>query len=291
MLAAVEGALQREQGARQPLEAITMAGGGEPTLHPDFARIVPGLAALRDRYAPAARLCLLSNGAGLRRPGVRGSLALIDRPMFELDAGDEALCQAIGRPRSLRLDDLLDELLSVPNLILQSSFVTGLADNTTREAIQSWFERVLLLEPREVHLTTVGRGSQTPGALPVSSACLNVIASALRARGVEARAFPCRDAEALAPGDASQRPSLQGEQVLSWLVRCPHHHERAHIELTQANTAAPVISWCSQFPADVPAPCAWDCLPNLALVAGDPEETYDLEQPPRPSSKRLPRAE
>lgn len=287
VLEAVEQALKREQNAA-PLDAITLAGNGEPTLHPKFPEVVAGLVSLRDRYAPEASLCLLSNGSGLRHQGVRAALSNIDRPIFKLDAGTEELFRAINRPRSFTLEDLLSELVSVPNLILQAMFVRGdVANNTTREAVREWFRQVLLLQPREVQVTTVDRGTQVPGVLPVAEPYLELVASALRTRGIEARAFPCRSPERFVPDD----PDAEREgtidlppDTLSWLVACPHHGTRAHLELSDAASSDPRIAWCSHFPDAVPAPCEWDCLSNLQMHADSPKA-----KPERPGSKRLPR--
>src|SRR5215471_17299963 len=49
---AVDAALARDPG----VDAITLAGNGEPTLHPAFAPIVEGLSHVRRRRAPGAAL-------------------------------------------------------------------------------------------------------------------------------------------------------------------------------------------------------------------------------------------
>ena len=48
----------RESG--ETLDAITYSGNGEPTSHPEFKEIVEDTIALRDRYFPQAKVCLLT---------------------------------------------------------------------------------------------------------------------------------------------------------------------------------------------------------------------------------------
>ncbi|MCO5168611.1 MAG: radical SAM protein [Planctomycetes bacterium] len=192
VLAAVEEALRRDPGC----DAITLAGNGEPTLHPAFDEVVAGLAALRDALAPCAALVLLSNGARLDAPAVREALARIDLPFFKLDAGDPATLRAVDRPRvRAALPRLLAGLrrLGPGRFLLQAMFVQGAADNTTAPAVAGWLETVASLRPAGVHVTTVDRGTTLPGVLPAPRERLEALGRAVRARGVPAGVFPCED--------------------------------------------------------------------------------------------------
>lgn len=192
VLAAVEEALRRDPGC----DAITLAGNGEPTLHPAFDEVVAGLARLRDAHAPGAALVLLSNGARLDAPGVRAAVATLDRPFFKLDSGDAATLRAVDRPRRrAALPRLLAGLrrLGPGRFWLQAMFVRGAVDNATPAALAAWLEVVTSLAPAGVHLTTVDRGTTLPGVLPVPAARLEALAEATRGRGVPAEAFPCPD--------------------------------------------------------------------------------------------------
>ena len=70
------------------VDHITVAGNGEPTMHPAFAPIAEGLFHVRARRAPGAKLALLSNGSTLNRLDVVYSLAKFDVRSMKLDAGD-----------------------------------------------------------------------------------------------------------------------------------------------------------------------------------------------------------
>lgn len=190
VLAAVAAALERG-----PCDAITLAGNGEPTLHPAFDEVVSRLVVTRDALAPGASIVLLTNGTRLREPRVRAALARVDRTFVKLDAADEVTWRAVDRPRGgAMLAELLDDLRRLdPPVWLQSMFVTGAVDNAAPDHVARWLDLVASLPVAEVHVTTVDRGTTLPGVLPVPADRLRDIAAAARTRGVPARAFPCGD--------------------------------------------------------------------------------------------------
>lgn len=188
--AAVEAALRREA-----CDSITLAGNGEPTLHPDFAWIVAGLARLRATHAPGARLVLLTNGTRLGDPSVQAGLPWLDRAFVKLDAGDDATLAAIDRPRAFSLRRLVEGLAALrgPRLGVQAMFVTGALDNSGPPAVAAWLDLLRALGPVAVHVTTVDRGTTVRGLRPVPAARLEEIAAAARGLGLDAEAFACGD--------------------------------------------------------------------------------------------------
>ena len=59
--AAVTARLRRAGRDDESLDRLTLAGHGEPTLHPEFEEIAARLVDVRDRIAPDLRLAMLSN--------------------------------------------------------------------------------------------------------------------------------------------------------------------------------------------------------------------------------------
>lgn len=95
----------------RPVDAITFAGNGEPTMHPDFAAIVEDTVAIRDRLAPSAKLCVLTNSTNLLKPGVAEALRRFDLPMFKLDALDADWVKRVNRPQCPYRQEALIEAL------------------------------------------------------------------------------------------------------------------------------------------------------------------------------------
>jgi wyosine [tRNA(Phe)-imidazoG37] synthetase (radical SAM superfamily) len=184
---AVDAAL----AANADVDSITLAGNGEPTLHPAFAPIAEGLFHVRNRRAPGAKLTLLSNGSTLNRMDVVYSLARFDVKCMKLDAGDattfrlmNASCLSLGR--------LLADLRSVGQLTLQSMFVRdseGVIDNTTPRAVNAWLEAVDRVRPIAVDIYSLARTPARRSLQRVPKAALDEIASRVTTMGIPARVF------------------------------------------------------------------------------------------------------
>ena len=68
-----------------------------------------------------------------------------------------------------------------------------IAERVTDAQVEAWRSRVMLLQPREVQVTTLDRGTALSGLLPVPAERLEAIAARVRDLGIPAETFPCRD--------------------------------------------------------------------------------------------------
>lgn len=165
------------------LDSLTLSGNGEPTAYPAFAELARGLAGLRDNLCPGVPVTLLSNASLLWRPDVRRGLAYIDRPVFKLDAGDEATFRRVDRPcPHTTLDRVLEGLASQKYYVLQTMLVDGASGNASDEQVERWLERVERLRPSAVQLYSLDRVPADGAVLPVPVARLEEIAGRLVAR-------------------------------------------------------------------------------------------------------------
>ncbi len=173
------------------VESITVAGNGEPTLHPGFAPIAEGLFHVRNRRAPNAKLTLLSNGSTLNRLDVVYSLPRFDKRCMKLDAGDATTFRLMNAA-SISLGRLVSDLRSVGRLTLQSMFVRDadrMIDNTTPRAVTAWLDAVHQVRPASVDLYTLARPPARASLVPVPRAVLETIAARVTATGIPARVF------------------------------------------------------------------------------------------------------
>jgi wyosine [tRNA(Phe)-imidazoG37] synthetase (radical SAM superfamily) len=151
---AVEKALKKPRS----MDFLTFSGNGEPTIHPDFPEIVKGVRRLLDQYRPDAKLALLSNSTMVSSPVIQEVLRLIDAPMMKLDAGDEAIFQAINRPvEGLHLQGIIEGLRQIPHLMIQSVLVDGEVSNVRGEAYQAWKAALVDLQPQTIHIYSTER--------------------------------------------------------------------------------------------------------------------------------------
>jgi wyosine [tRNA(Phe)-imidazoG37] synthetase (radical SAM superfamily) len=182
-------AVDRALVAHPDVDTITVAGNGEPTLHPGFAPIADGLFKVRAARAPKAKLTLLSNGSTLNRLDVVYSLARFDRRCMKLDAGDATTFRHVNAP-GIPLARLIADLRKVARLTLQSMFVRdeeGVIDNTTPRAVAAWLEAVERVRPESVDLYSLARTPARDTLRPAPASLLEAIAARVTALGIGAR--------------------------------------------------------------------------------------------------------
>ena len=182
LLAEIEAAFQRHAASGMPVDCITLAGNGEPTLHPDLLPLVIGIKALRDRYFPGARVGILSDATQVNRPRVRAALERCDARYMKFDAADEATWRRINLPlTSVKFQAMLEGLRTLRGIVLQSMFIQGSFDNTDEAHLSRWVEAVGSIRPLSVQVYTVDRGTAAPGITEVPRATLQAIADQLTA--------------------------------------------------------------------------------------------------------------
>ena len=182
LLAEIDEAFARCRQDGTPVDCITLAGNGEPTLHPDLLELVVGLKRLRDRDFPGASVGILSDATQLTRPRVREALALLDARYLKFDAADEAMWRRINDPLGrVEFRAMVDALRATPDVILQSMFIQGAYDNTGEPHLQRWVEVVASIRPRSAQVYTVDRGTAAEGIREVPRAELQAIADRLTA--------------------------------------------------------------------------------------------------------------
>ncbi len=154
VVAAIKEAMQ----SSTEFSYITFSGNGEPTLYPEFPRLVDDVVRLRDKYRPAVKIGLLSNSSGLTLPGVREVITKIDYPMFKLDAGTEQIFKAINRPaEGIGFEGIIKQLYALDNILVQSLIVDGSPGNIDDDELEVYFNHLIEINPLEVHLYSIDR--------------------------------------------------------------------------------------------------------------------------------------
>lgn len=190
--AAVAARLRRAAAEDELIDRLTVAGHGEPTLHPEFEEIAERLARVRDRVAPGVRLAILSNSTTAAWADVRRGLALFDERHMKLDAGDpitRGRINGMGWP----VGAIIDALRDLPRIIVQAMFVTDerrRIDNTTEGALAAWLTAVDEIQPERVEVYTLDRTPALGTLRAVPLRRLREIAGRVRALGIPAEAFP-----------------------------------------------------------------------------------------------------
>lgn len=189
-MTALESALQRMETAP---DVLTFSGNGEPTLHPDFLRIMQGTCALRDRYCPQAKVSVLSNSTQLEREDVRQALMLADNRILKLDSAIDETMRRIDRPvnNNLTVAQIKHRLaLFESDFILQTCFLRGqymgqVIDNTTPDELQAWYAAVRELAPKQVMIYVIDRATPVQDLVKLTRDEMERIAAPLIAEGYE----------------------------------------------------------------------------------------------------------
>lgn len=190
---ALEQKLSTLKENHKTINAITFAGNGEPTLHPDFYSIVKNVIKLRDIYYPLAKTAILTNGTKLKTPSVAAAINQIDLSMVKLDAGNEALFRLINQAVSKKsLDTLIQEFDDYHGeLIVQSLFLKGRYNNEDvcnfhPQAIESWLHKLKKIKAKQVMLYTLDRDTPANGLRKASKHELSQIENILHKERIRA---------------------------------------------------------------------------------------------------------
>lgn len=154
------------------IDSITFSGDGEPTLNPEFPRIVDDTLKLRDAFFPSAKVSVLSNSTRAHIPEVFEALRKVDNPILKLDAPTAGLAAKINRPAPGYDVAAVVEALSKfeGDFVLQTMFLRSPDfDSSSGEVLGPWMDIVRLLRPREIMAYTIDRPTPQEGLGKISA--------------------------------------------------------------------------------------------------------------------------
>ncbi|MEG1586841.1 MAG: radical SAM protein [Bacteroidales bacterium] len=191
VIAALDQKLQQMASEEKPLDVITFAGNGEPTVHPDFAEIIDATIRLRNRFYPLAKVSVLSNSTRIDRLDVFAALNKVDNNILKLDSVFQETVDLIDAPNqeNFNVDNLIENLAAFRgNLIIQTMFLRGehngkVVDNTTPKEVEGWLDALKKIKPRQVMVYSLDRPTPEQKLQKVSKEELEQIAAKARELG------------------------------------------------------------------------------------------------------------
>ncbi len=188
----LEAKLKEMTAEGNPPDVITFAGNGEPTMHPDFESIIDDTLRIRDLYAPAAKVSVLSNATMIGRESVRRALLRVDNNILKLDSAFDDTVRLIDDPLgSYSVADtvanmkLFEGRLTVQTMFLRGKYNGQTIDNTTEREVSAWLELLGEIRPREVMVYSLDRDTPAPDLEKVDKDELNAIAERVRALDIK----------------------------------------------------------------------------------------------------------
>lgn len=185
--------LEEMKQAGQTLDVITFSGNGEPTLHPEFNKVVEDVLRLRTEYFPNAKVSVLSNSTMAGKPAVADALLKVDNNILKLDSAVARTFLAINRPVSpncLPVGVIADLKKFKGQCVVQTIMIRGEFDgkhfdNTTDEEIVALLKAYREIQPREVMLYSIDRKTPAENLEKVSKEEMERIAQRFRDAGIQ----------------------------------------------------------------------------------------------------------
>lgn len=181
----------------RPPDAITFAGNGEPTLHPEFDGIISDTIEIRDSVSPTSQIVVLSNASMVHKPKVKNALTRVDKNVLKLDTGIEKTFQLLNQPfGKIKLDDIINNLkLFNGSMTIQTLFVRGKyrdqwIDNTSQKELKELFSLYWILRPSEVMVYTYERTTAVAGLEKIPYEKLRDIADQIEGLGIKTDVQP-----------------------------------------------------------------------------------------------------
>lgn len=142
---------------KPPLDYITFAGSGEPTLNSGLGRVI----AFLENEFPQYKTCLLTNGTLFTDPALRREVLPLDLIIPSLDAATEEVFRKVNRPEhSLNLAEIIEGLIKLRQeyrgeIVVEVFIVPGL--NDTSAELRALRKILRQIKPERVELGTLDR--------------------------------------------------------------------------------------------------------------------------------------
>lgn len=186
---ALEHKLLHMQADGELPDVITFSGNGEPTMHPEFDKIIESTINLRNMYSPSAEVVVLGNSTQLHKEKVRNALRKIDKAVLKLDSTNEIQFQRINKPAlGIHVEDVKKELLSfsgkasLQTMFLRGQTADGQIDNTTESEIDALIEFVNAMNPVEWMIYPIDRPTPADNLEKIQKSEMDEIAEYIRSK-------------------------------------------------------------------------------------------------------------
>ncbi|MCU0359200.1 MAG: radical SAM protein [Bacteroidia bacterium] len=194
--AKIKSAFQELAQKSIPVDCITFAGNGEPSMHPQFNAIIDKVIDYRNTYLPGRKIVVLSNAALAGNPKVVEALQKADLRVLKLDAGSDAMFQKIDQPLSGKsIDWQISKLKAFKGrLIIQTIFLKGWhngerIDNTEEQELELWIKTLKEIQPESVMIYTLDRPAPEPLLEKVQPAILDMICMRVEKEGIPCKVY------------------------------------------------------------------------------------------------------
>jgi wyosine [tRNA(Phe)-imidazoG37] synthetase (radical SAM superfamily) len=173
-----------------PINYITFAGNGEPTLHPRFDEIVEIVIALRNKWLKGVPIAILSNSSTVMKEKIVNSLKKLDLKIMKLDAGEEGLFKKINNPtKGVKFWEIIEGLKRLENVVIQTLVINGKITNSSTQNVKRWVKILKYISPTRIQLYTISRPPSSSFVKKVPRSFLFHLASQLKNSSLPVQVF------------------------------------------------------------------------------------------------------
>lgn len=173
-------------------DAITFAGNGEPTMHPQFKQVIEKTVELKNLYAPKAKLSVLTNATMIDRVEVVEALRMVDLNILKLDSALIETQKIVNRANVQKSISEQIELLkqfsgqaTIQTMFLRGNYNGVVIDNTTEEEVEALVDAYKQIAPKNIMIYSIDRQTPASGLVKVAKEELEKIAQYIRSFGFE----------------------------------------------------------------------------------------------------------
>lgn len=157
--------------------SLVISGNGEPTLHPNFEKIIETIVEQRNTLAPETDIICFTNGSRLHDPRILAALNKLDECCVKMDPSHD---KTNLPKKEYCLESVSASTRNLNNLVIQSCIFGGKAGNDSTESINNWLTLFTGLNPKRIDLYTVSRKTPDTSLIPVTEEKLNNIKELLQ---------------------------------------------------------------------------------------------------------------
>jgi len=173
-------------------DAITFAGNGEPTIHPQFCEIMQDVLEIRNEISPKTEIVVLTNATQIHKSHILNTLLSVDRCMFKLDSAINSSVEKINQPgKPADVAKFIEQVKQFTGKkIIQTLFIKGSNDgvdfdNTTDEEVTALIDAYKQIQPHEVVIYGIQRDTPISTLIRTPEEKLQEIAKKIEQIGIK----------------------------------------------------------------------------------------------------------
>lgn len=170
-------------------DALTFAGNGESTLHPEFYQIMQITVKARDRFFPQAKVTVLSNFQNPWENQTNEALLLSDRNILKLDSAIQSEFELINQPAwPVDLGLFIEKLQNfkggkiIQTLFLRGEYKGNLIDNTSAESVEALLNAINRIQPEGWMIYPLDRATPASHLEKLDAGEMDRLAALLRSK-------------------------------------------------------------------------------------------------------------